>query len=169
MRVYSRIIPACILLISVLSCQRRVQEATRSPNPDVGSDVAAIKAIFDDFVQLYNARDFDRIMSFYSVNAIQMPPNEAIRKGKDAILLGYLKTKGSYDEHCDSSILGDIRVSGDLAFVWGVDTGTTTPRNGGQPVPYSLKWMTVLERQSDGSWKWISEMWNDNDPIKNAA
>jgi hypothetical protein len=23
----------------------------------------------------------------------------------------------------------------------------------------------VLERQSDGAWKWIYEMWNDNDPL----
>jgi ketosteroid isomerase-like protein len=94
-----------------------------------------------------------------------MPPNEAIRKGKEAILLGYQKARELNDEHCDSSVVEDVRVSGDLAVVQGIDTGTSTPRSGGEPVKYSLKWLTVLERQSDGTWKWIYEMWNDNNPL----
>jgi len=58
-----------------------------------------------------------------------------------------------------------VRVSGDLAVVRGTDTGTTAPKSGGEPVKYNLKWLTVLERQPDGTWKWIYEMWNDNDPL----
>jgi ketosteroid isomerase-like protein len=30
-----------------------------------------------------------------------------------------------------------------------------------------LKWLMVFERQSDGAWKCLYEMWNDNNPIAN--
>ena len=157
------VIPVVFLLCFTLACQKQGKEVAKEPVVDVEADVAAIKASIDEFVQLYNACDFDRIMSiFYAENAIQMPPNEPIRKGKEAILLGSQKTRESNDEHIDSSVVEDVRVSGDLAVVWGIDTGTTTPKSGGEPVKYSLKWLIVLERQLDGTWKWIYEIWNDN-------
>jgi uncharacterized protein (TIGR02246 family) len=155
------VVSLVLLLCFTFGCQKG-EEAAKAPKVNVEADVAAIKASFDEFVQLYNAGDFEKIMSNYAENSIQMPPNESNRKGKEAILLGYQKTRELNDEHCDSSVVEDVRVSGDLAIVRGTDTGTTTPRSGGKPVKYSLKWLTVLERQSDGAWKWIYEMWNDN-------
>lgn len=153
------------LLCFTFGCQKG-EEVAEAPKVNVEADVAAIKASFQEWVQLYNPGDFDKIMSiFYAKNSIQMPPNEPIRKGKEAILLGYQKTRELSDEYCDSSVVEDVRVSGDLAVAQGIDTGTSTPRSGGEPVKYNLKWLTVLERQSDGAWKWIYEMWNDNNPL----
>jgi ketosteroid isomerase-like protein len=152
------------LLCFTFGCQKG-EEVAEAPKVNVEADVAAIKASFNEFVQLYNAADFGKIMSNYAETSIQMPPNESVRKGKEAVLLGYQKTRELNDEHCDSSVVEDVRVSGDLAVVRGTDTGTTTPKSGGEPVKYNLKWLTVLERQTDGTWKWIYEMWNDNDPL----
>ncbi len=157
------VIPLVLLLCFAFACQKQGKEVAKEPEADVEADVAAIKASIDEFFQLYNAGDFDRIMSiFYAENAIQMPPNESIGKGKEAILLEYQKASELNDEHIDSSVIEDVRVSGDLAVVWGIDAGTTTPRSGGEPVKYNLKWLNVLERQPDGTWKWIYEIWNDN-------
>ena len=157
------------LLCFAFGCQDR-EDVAEAPKVDVEADVAAIKASFDEFVRLYNARDFDRIMSiFYAEDSIQMPPNESVRKGKEAILLGYQKTRELNDEHIDRSVIEDVRVSADLAVARGLDTGTTTPRSGGEPVEYSVKWLVVLERQSDGAWKWICEIYNDNDPLRDQS
>lgn len=151
------------LLCFTFACREQGKEVAKEPEADVEADISAIKASIDEFVQLYNAGDFERIVSiFYAENAVQMPPNESIRKGKEAIRLGYQKAHELNDEHIDSSVVEDVRVSGDLAVVWGIDTGTTTPISGGEPVKYSLKWLNVLERQPDGTWKWIYETWNDN-------
>ena len=134
---------------------------------NVEADVAAIKASFDEWVRLSNAGDLDRIMSiFYTEDSIQMPPNASIGKGKDAILLGYRQYRELNDAHWDSCMVKDVRVSGDLAIAWGVDTGTEIPRSGGEAVKFDLKWLTALERQSDGTWKWIYEIWNDNQLLK---
>lgn len=167
--------PTLLAIFLAISCA--TMSCRRAGVPDdaarlkVEADIASIKAAFGDFVRLYNTGDFKRIMSLYYTEAsIQMPPNESLRKGKAPILLGYRKAREVYDEYIDRSTIDEVRVSGDIAVARGSDTGISASRAGvgGGPVAYSLKWMTVLERQSDGTWKWIYEMWNDNDPIHKA-
>lgn len=165
MRNRSTLIPLVFLLCFAFACQKRGHEAIRKPGANREADVASIKALFDEWTRLYNAGDFEKLVSdFYSEDAILMSPNEASRIGKEAILLSYVKARALEDEHVDSSVVEDVRVSGDLAVARGTDSGTTTRKNGGKPVTYNLKWLIVLERQPDGAWKWLYEIWND-DPL----
>jgi len=157
------LIPLILLLCFIFTCQKQDTEATTETEPNLEADIAAIKLLLDEWVQLYNAGDFDKLMSiFYDENSVLMSPNVTIRKGKEAILLGYQKASQLDDEHVDSSVVEDVRVSEDLAVARGIDTGTSTPRSGGKPVNFNLKWLIVFERQSDGTWKCIYEIWNDN-------
>ncbi len=145
------VVPLVFLLCFSFACQNQ------------GADVAAIKALLDEWVQLYNAEDFDGLMSiFYAENPILMTPNEPVRKGKEAILLGYQKYDELNKEHVDSSVAEEVHVSGNLAAAWGIDTGTSTPKSGGEPVKYTVNWLMAFERQTDGTWKCLYEMWNDN-------
>jgi ketosteroid isomerase-like protein len=148
-----------------LAGQKPGQETTaRHERPDTKADAAAIRALVEKWVQLYNARDFDRLMSeFYAENPIVMAPDSPAHEGKEAVLrVVYMKDDELNIEHVDSSVLKDVRVSGNLAVAWGRDTGTTTPRTGGKPSPYDLKWLMAFERQPDGTWKCLYEMWNMN-------
>jgi ketosteroid isomerase-like protein len=162
-----------ILLVSVLcftfACQKERQEEAGKSAANVEANVAAIKRLINEWVQLYNAEDFDRLMSvFYAEDPILMAPNAPFHKGKEAILLSYQKDSQLNIEHVDSSVVHAVRVSGNLAAAWGIDTGTTTARSGGTPVKYNLKWLMVFERQSDGTWKCLYEIWNDN-PLPETA
>jgi ketosteroid isomerase-like protein len=165
MKSRSLVLSLIILLVFVIGCPRG-GEADEVSKASVEADIAAIKALFQEFVPLYNSHDYDKIVSvFYAEDSIQMPPNEPVRMGKEAIRLGYRRTAELNDEHCDRSVIEDLRVSGDLAVVRGADAGTSIPRGGGEPVKYNLKWLTVLRRQPDGAWKWICEMWNYDDAL----
>jgi steroid delta-isomerase-like uncharacterized protein len=130
---------------------------------------AAVKSLISQWTQLYNARNFEKLMSvFYADDAILMSPNAPLHKGKESILLSYRKDDAENIEHVETSEVEDVRVSGDLAVAQGTDTGTTTPRSSGRPVKYSLKWLMVFEHQSGGSWKCLYEIWNEN-PIPEAT
>ena len=153
------------LLGFATSCQKQNRETKAKPGEGVEADVAAIKALYAEFVVLYNAEDFQKLVSiFYMEDAVLMSPNAPAIRTKEAILQSYQKSRVSNIEHIDATVVEDVRVCGDLAFASGTDTGTTTPRSGGEPVPYSVKWLYVFERQSDGAWKCLYEMWNDNSP-----
>jgi len=164
------VVPLAFLAVLIAlgpACRKKAPEAAVGSAADAeAADMAAIKAQFDEFVRLYNAGEIDRIVStFYADGAVQMPPNEPVRRGKEAIRLGYLKTRELNEERIDSSVVETVRVSGDIAFVWGTDVGATIPKSGGEPAPYRLKWLTVLERsRPDGGWKGICEIWNDAGP-----
>lgn len=167
MKKYLVIIPLVFLFCFAFACQKG-EEVAEEPEigVDVEADIQAIKANLDEWVSLYNAGDFERLMSvYYTEKTVRMPPDEPIQVGKDAILAAYKKSREQFDEQCESSIPEDIRVSGDLAVVRGVDTGTNTPKDGGEPEEYNVKWVLVLERQADNTWKWIWEIWNDTLPL----
>ena len=157
-----------LLLGIATSCQKQDRNAVGKGKAGVEADVAAIKALIAEWVHLYNAEDFENMISvFYADKAVVMNPNAPARRTKEAILLMYQEDYESNIEHVDTSVAEDVRVSGNTAVAWGMDTGTTTPRSGGAPVPYSLKWLMAFERRSDGTWKCLYEMWNDNNPITN--
>lgn len=152
-----------LALLLCFACQKQGGTAGAAHEASVEADIAAIKALESEWVRHYNARDFDRLMSdFYAGDPVLMSPNAAVHLGKEAILLSYQEDDKLNAEHVDSSIVEDVRVSGDLAVAWGRDTGTTTPRSGGKPVKYDLKWLMAFARQPDGAWKCLYEMWNDN-------
>jgi uncharacterized protein (TIGR02246 family) len=156
------------LLGIATSCLKQDENAVGKAKARVEADVAAIKDLIAEWVRLYNAEDFENMISvFYADKAVVMNPNAPARRTKEAILLMYQADYELNIEHVDTSVAEDVRVSGNTAVAWGMDTGTTTPRSGGDPVPYSLKWLMVFERQSDGAWKCLYEMWNDNNPIAN--
>ncbi len=155
-----------ILLGIATSCQKQDGNAVGKAKAGVEAAVAAIKTLIAEWVRLYNAEDFQNVMSvFYANNAIVMPPNAPACRTEEAILRMYQTDAELNIEHVDTSVAEDVRVSGNTAVAWGMDTGTTTPRSGGAPVPYSLKWLMVFECQSDGTWKCLYEMWNDNNPV----
>ncbi len=158
-----------VLLLGIAtSCQNQDGNAVGKAKAGVEADVAAIKALIAEWVRLYNAEDFENMISvFYADKAVVMNPNAPARRTKEAILLMYQEDCELNIEHVDTSVAEDVRVSGNTAVAWGMDTGTTTPRSGGAPVLYSLKWLMVFERQSDGAWKCLYEMWNDNNLIAN--
>ena len=155
-----------LLLGMATSCQKRDGNAAGKAKAGFEADVTAIKALIAEWVRLYNAEDFQSVMTvFYADKAVVMNPNAPARRTKEAILSMYQEDYELNIQHVDTSVAEDVRVSGNTAVAWGMDTGTMTPRRGGAPVPYSLKWLMVFERQSDGAWKCLYEMWNDNNPL----
>ena len=155
-----------VLIVLLLGIATSCLKQDGKAKAGVEADVAAIKDLIAEWVRLYNAEDFQRLISvFYAENAILMTPNAPARKTREAILQSYQNLIVSNIEHVDASVVEDVRVCGNTAVAWGIDTGTMTPRSGGEPIPFSVKWLMVFERQLDGAWKCLYEMWNDNNPI----
>jgi ketosteroid isomerase-like protein len=159
------ILPLVFLLCFTFGCQQG-EEVAEEPVVVVEADINALKNMLDEWVELYNAGDFEKLVSFYyAEDAVEMEANQPILEGREAILANYKKASEEYDQQCDSSIAKDVRVSGNMAMVRGNDTGTATPKGGGDQTKYDLKWVGIFERQPDGTWKCICEIGNSNLPL----
>lgn len=131
--------------------------------PNVEADIAALKAATEEWDVAWNSQDLEKLLSLYTEDAVRMPPNEASVVGNEAIRASIQR---SFDEFTSEGVstVGDVRVSGELGYARGTFEATNTPKAGGEPVVENSKWIIVHQRQSDGSWKIICEIWNSNLP-----
>jgi ketosteroid isomerase-like protein len=115
------------------------------------------------------ARDVEKTVSFYSNDAIVMPPNapadtttETIRKGWQDLLA----TPGLVISWKTTKL--EVAKSGDLAFLSG--TYEMTMRDpSGKPINDHGKYVEVWEKQADGKWKCGTDIWNSDLPSSGAA
>jgi len=133
---------------------------------DVEADIAAINELYDQYVHAANTDDLDLFISTWDDDAIRLEPGRSSILGKENIR-AFFKTL--YDQfNLNIVIYGDteIQVSKDMAFGRGTATLSLTPKEGGSTTHLDLKWLDILKKQEDGSWKIYRDMINFNEPPK---
>ena len=110
-----------------------------------------------------SAKDVDKTVSYYSNNAIVMPPNAPVATTKRAI-------RAQWKKDIDSMISGgwkatrvEVAKSGDMAYVSGTYTFNFKDASG-KTVRDRGKYLEVWQRQTDGSWKCSADAWNSDLP-----
>jgi len=153
------VIPLVFLFCFTFSCQKG-EEVAEETATDITADVEAIKDLTEEWNVAFNAADIDRLVSFYTHNAVRIPPNYPALIGKEAI-------RGWFQQIFDqftwegTIIAVDVQVCGDLAFARGTWTGIVAPKAGGESLKPIGNWVTIHQKQLDGSWKAICEIWSD--------
>jgi uncharacterized protein (TIGR02246 family) len=128
------------------------------------ADEKEIQKLLDRLMAADNAGDADQIMSFYADDAIAMPPNDNIVVGKAAIAARY--TAGFAKFKMEVSLSSDeLEVCGDWAFNRGKTNGRLLWHDGSNPTPLNDKYLMILRRQADKSWKIARLMWSSQ--VKN--
>ena len=153
------IIPSVFLCLFIIGCEQG-ERVLVEPKADVEADIQAIRDITDKWQIAINAGDLDTLMSFYSEDAVKIPPNEPAVVGKEAIRSGYQKL---FEKNIrqENHVVAEVRISGDLA----VTNTTWTLHNAAETVEGSRKptgnWIRIFGRQPDRSWKIIYMSWSD--------
>ncbi len=112
----------------------------------------------------FNTSDLDGLVALYTSDTVQMPPEEPVVIGKEAI-----RSRGeplfAESNYQLSSVVEDIQVSGDWAFLRMSYNMSSTPKDGGDTTTEVGKWVLFCQRQTDGSWKIANDTWNTDAPI----
>ena len=136
---------------------------SRQAAPDQAAAAAAVNEIWKEYSASLNAGDLDRWMALWTEDGIQMPPDEPAVVGKERIRARNQRVADQFK--FDIAITNaEVRTGGDWAFSRGTYRATLTPKQGGKPIPIDGKYMTVLTRQGDGSWKIHRDIFNSNVP-----
>jgi uncharacterized protein (TIGR02246 family) len=123
-----------------------------------------IDRLRDRHVAALNAGDADAWVDCFTDDGVQMPPHFATNAGKSAVR-GWSQGFLNLFDCWFSLSVDEVRVAADWAFERGRYTITLTPKAGGGPVDDSGKYITVYQRQSDGSWKIARDIWNSDQPL----
>jgi ketosteroid isomerase-like protein len=127
----------------------------------------ALRDLDEQWSKAAGAKDVDKTISFYSDDALVMPPNapsattkEAIRKiWKDLLTDANISWKTKEVE---------VAQSGDLAFSSGTYEVTLNDPTG-TPVNDRGKYVEVWKKQADGTWKCGVDIWNSDLPASAPA
>jgi len=106
----------------------------------------------------YKRGDAAGIAAFYAEDAILMPPNQPMVRGKKALqefFQGMIDKVGG----THTSQMVEFGVEGDLAYQVATIalTDTKTPDQG--------RFLEIFRRQQDGSWKIHRCIWNSDKPL----
>lgn len=159
--------PAAVLATSMVLFGLACAPAEQAPPPaEPEMTQAEAMQVFDAIVEAWdsaqNADDVDGLMAIYGGDMAAMPPDMPEVAGADAIRA--LWTEFVAQGQDSDNVLQGFRVSGDVAAMWGTYTFTSMPE-GEEGVPVAGKWMCILERQADGSWKMLRNIWNTDMPM----
>ncbi|MDA2923146.1 nuclear transport factor 2 family protein [Acidobacteria bacterium AH-259-L09] len=129
------------------------------------SDLEAINGLREEYIAAANAGDVDGWLATLTDDAVFMPPNELAVAGKAAIRSWVVK---SFFDPFDIQLSfshQEVEVAGDWAFVQGRFSYSLTPKAGGEVIEESGKFIDILKRQSDGSFKYARAIWNSDNPL----
>ena len=123
------------------------------------ADIAAVRRMLTAIMSADNARDLNAVMALYADDAALLPPDEKAVTGKESIRPRYQSLFDQFNPEISISH-DEIMTDGDWAFARGMTTGKMTPRNGGAAKTVNDKYLMILRRQPDGTWRIARLMWS---------
>jgi uncharacterized protein (TIGR02246 family) len=138
------------------------REAGRAAASLSAADRAGIRSVDSAFAAAANAGDAGGVAAAYTADASLLAPNLPPQKGHDAIKAfwgGFLDAYTVRFEVVSDTIEG----RGDLAYNQGHYRFTALPKAKGVPgVADEGKFLEILKKQPDGSWKYVIDMYSSN-------
>ena len=132
------------------------------------ADEMAINAVRQGFLEAYNNGDAAGLAACCSDDIVQLPPNEAAVRGKEAIAARY---QAQFDRFaCDlTTMTEELQIADQWAFAWGTYKIALNPRDGAATIRDNGKYIAIFRRERDGSWKFARDTFNSDNPPPTAA
>jgi uncharacterized protein (TIGR02246 family) len=119
---------------------------------------AVRKLVGEDYDKAMAAGDVAAKMRLYTAEAVLMPPEGPVVSGQEAIRRWHevFFKKGTSP---GTTKVDEIQIFGEWGFARGTFSGTVPSGPAGPPSSVSEKWLVVVRRQADGSWKIARDIW----------
>lgn len=124
----------------------------------------AVNAAYQEYAASLHAGDAERWIALWTEDGVQMPPGAPAVSGKENIvsgLRGALEVFSFSDMQINNE---EVQVVDDWAYARGTYTVTYVPKNGGDPIFIDGKYLSIFQKQPDGSWKLHRDIFNSNTP-----
>jgi uncharacterized protein (TIGR02246 family) len=132
--------------------------------PLAAADLSAIRGTDSAFASAAGAGDAAGVAANYVADAQLMPPNQASLRGREAIQKFWTGLLEAYQLRFKVEA-DEVEGRGDLAYARGHYTLDGTPKGkGGAPIHDEGKFLEILRRQPDGTWRYAVDMYSSNLP-----
>jgi len=156
-----------VLVVSLVADVPVAAQVTR-PCTSTADGVDAINAVASGIIAADNARALERVLQYYTADAIWMPPGQAAVVGRAAIRGRYEELFASFTPQIVPTI-EEACVAGDLGFVRGHNGGQVVDRKSGAARALDDAYLMLLRRGPDGAWRISHLMWHRQSPVPPAT
>ena len=124
-------------------------------------DVAANEQLGIQFTRLILAKDWNGLAALYTDDAVLMPPNQPLVRGRSNIRSWF----PAFPPIAEFALVVDeVDGRADLAFTRGSYTMAFTPPGASAPVRDSGKFLEIRRKRADGTWQIAIDTFNSNQP-----
>jgi ketosteroid isomerase-like protein len=134
--------------------------------PDTrAADAQAIRDLETAWAQAFAAKDWDKTFAFYADDASLFIPDAPVVNGI-AAMKAAVKANLEDKNFSLTFVLDkvDVAKSGDLGYSQGASTTTFTDPKTKKVLTVKGKYVTVFKKQTDGSWKAVANIVNEDAP-----
>jgi ketosteroid isomerase-like protein len=147
------------LLVLISGCNWQASIDHRDLNEAVIRDLDA------QWSKTAAAHDLNGIVSYYSDDAVLLPPNAPLANTKDAIRVAWVDLAAPNVDISWQASKIEVAKSGDLAYSTGSYTlAMQDPQ--GKLISDKGKFMEVWKKQTDGQWKAVADTYNSDLPVQ---
>ncbi len=157
----ARWIPSALILLAwvLAACQPQA-------GPLSEEDIAAIRDLGErEVVEALLAEDWDRFAATFTEDAVRMPPNEPLHRGREAIQEWAETNWGPLTLTEFSQTMLSVDGRGDLAYARASYSATSEVPGIPEPVSDVGKVLAVLQKQDDGTWLLSAVIYNSDLPL----
>lgn len=127
------------------------------------ADLAAIEKLHQKDIEVTLSQDPKGLIDVWTEDGVRLEPDHPPVVGKQAIEADNEKGRAEYPGFKVLSYapeFKDIQIADGWAYEWGEAEAKFRTSPDGPPVSFHTKGLRVLRRQSDGSWKFALNIWN---------
>jgi uncharacterized protein (TIGR02246 family) len=132
---------------------------------DIVSDVAQVYELWNDYSAACEKGDLDRWMDLWIDDCLRMPPDTPQQVGVDIVREAMQPAFDSFDMSDMIINTETVQIMGERAYSHGTYTFDMTPKGGGETTSISGKFLDILVKGIDGSWKIAIDCHNYNQPL----
>lgn len=158
-----------LALLALLGCAPQSSDKAAADSVATAAvDPAAARTAIDAAnalaVEALNKGDVEQWLTLYKSDAVVLPPNQPAWRGTEGLRAGAQAMLNDVAISGMALKADDVQTSGDFAVETGTYEMTLTPKKGGKVINDKGKYIVVWERQPDGSWKAIRDIFNSDLP-----
>ena len=150
-----------IFLVAAAACTP-AGGANKPDSATMAADLQGIAKVRDAFAAAFKAGDVAAVSALYTTDGLTQPNNQPTGTGPAGISASF---KGFFDQFAITDFtLTPVKTeaSGTLGYDIGTYSFTATMKPKGEPVKIDGRYVVVLRKGDDGTWKAIADM--DNVP-----
>ena len=128
------------------------------------ADEATLRNLDAEWSKAAGAKDLEKTASYYTDDAIVLPPNMPVIQGKQqarAMWQGMFSVPGFGGGWKATKV--EVARSGDLGYVTGAFELSETDASG-RPIVDKGTYLEIWKKQPDGQWRFAREIWNSSAP-----